>query len=292
MKKVTFIFAALGSLMAASLSMSQTPDQAQQRDAQADLYERSIAHEVNVLNTLTQAGAGLTATQVGLLDNGHAMVRAYDIANAQAKDQRAEAAVQNADAAKQIEYAAGVTSMINVHNQACHGTVTQDVYNWCLNVDAPKIAPMIQSANEWGARVNAAKAVTDAAAAKVDANNKLVYEAELNLKARMDANLAQDIAYVNAYNASIQRIKDFSDKLQALKSEFDTCQQSLDAHETLEKIHEVCGSKFDGNVVQQVYTDHPVPSSTFTAWKGPAFCSGDGKFCVSPGAIPEIMVLR
>jgi len=274
------------------LGFAETSPEAQQRDAQADLYERSIAHEVNVLNTLTQSGTGLTATQVGLLDNGRAMVRAYDIANAQATDQRADAAKQNAEAAHQIEYAKGVTDMVTVHNQACHGEVAQNVYDWCLNVDAPKIAPMIAKANEWGASVNTWKVTVDAAAAKVDANNKLVLDAEVALKARMDANLAQDVAYVDSYNGSIQRIQAFSDKLRALQAEFDTCKSSLDSHETLEKIHEVCGSMFDGNVVQRVYTDHRIPDSTFIPWKGPAFCSGDGKFCIAPGATPAIMVLH
>jgi hypothetical protein len=288
MKRIIFILAACSW----NLAFAEQSPEAQQRDAQASLYERSIAHEVNVLNTLTQSGTGLTATQVGLLENGHAMVRAYEIADAQAKDQRAEAAVQNADAAKQHDYANSVTEMVNVHNRACSGTVPQNVYDWCLKVDAPRIAPMITSANEWGDRVNAAKVVTDNAASKVDANNKLVYDAELALKARMQANLVQDIAYVNSYNASIQRIQDWSDKLYGLKDEFDSCRHSLDSHETFERIHEVCGSMFDGNTIHQFETDHRIPDSTFMAWKGPAFCSSDNKFCVSPGVIPEVMVLR
>lgn len=276
----------------ATSSFAQTAEEAQQRDAQANLYERSIAHEVGVLNTLTQTGTGLAAAQVGLLDHGHAMVRAYNIADDQAKDQRAGAAVQNADAAKQIEYAAGVTGLVNVHNQACHGEVTQDVYNWCINVDAPHIAPSIATANEWGVRVNAAKEVVDAAAAKVTANNKLVLDAEIALKARMDANYAADLAYVNSYNASVQRIQGWSDKLYGLKSEFDSCKQMLDSHETLEKIHEVCGSMFDGNKIHEFETNYRIPDSTFHAWKGPSFCSNDGKFCIDPAATPEIMVLH
>jgi hypothetical protein len=279
-------------LLITSAAVAQTPEQAQQRDAQKDLYQRSTVHEASVLNTLNEAGTSLAAQNVGLLDNGHAMVRAFDIANAQAQEQRDIAALQNADAAKQIEYASGVTQLITVHNAACHGEVAQNVYDWCTNVDSPRIQPSIKSANEWGARVNAWKVKVDEAAAKATANNKVVFDAEGDLQKRSDAFVAEVKRYINSYNGSIQRIQDWSDRLNTLKDEFDSCKRSLDSHETLEKIHEVCGSKFDGNENQKSETNYRVPNPTFVVWKGPAFCSENGKYCIEPAQVPEFMVLH
>lgn len=275
-----------------SIGFAQSPDIAQQRDASASLYERSITHEVSVINGLNQTATGLNAQNVGLLDNGHAMVRAYNIVATEAANQKADGDKQNAEAAKQIEYAAGVTQLVNTHNAACHGEVTQDVYNWCINVDAPRIAPSIATANEWGARVNVWKDAVNVAAAKVHADSEAVVAAEIALQKRNEAFLAEVVNNITSYNASVQRIQVWSEKLKALKGEFDTCKSSLDSHETFEKIHEVCGSMFDGNQVQGLETNRRIPDSTFQIWRGPSFCSDDGKYCVQPASVPEIMVLR
>jgi hypothetical protein len=111
--------------------------------------------------------------------------------------------------------------------------------------------------------------------------------------AESKAQLAQAIAYLQKYKAGLAHIKAFAEKLGQLQSNFNACKEALKTHDgsmTLEKLHDTCGSMFDGNIVQEAYTRYPVPDRTFEPWTGPGFCSDDGTVCLNPDDFPADLI--
>jgi hypothetical protein len=81
---------------------------------------------------------------------------------------------------------------------------------------------------------------------------------------------------MDKYDMLVQRVKDFEAQLAALQDKFDACKPTQG---TTEKVHEVCGSMFDGNIVQATETNYPIPDPTFKFYAGSVKCTPEKTFC-------------
>ncbi|MEQ1500559.1 MAG: hypothetical protein ABL917_04300, partial [Parcubacteria group bacterium] len=85
-------------------------------------------------------------------------------------------------------------------------------------------------------------------------------EASTQLKKSADALKPKVEAYFDKHIMLVQRAKDFLEKLKQLQTGYDACKN---AQGSLEKVHEICGTMFDGNIVHETETNHPIPDPTF-----------------------------
>ena len=233
------------------------------RDAKASLYVGSIRSTIRDIKIANKEGATLAGKQAHQVDTAQLIFNGWATFE---KDRR----VHNDNAAKQNQFARDVNAQVDSYNGTCNGTVDQSTYDWCMGEKA-RLYPLTVQVNSWKGQV-------DASLANLNQNVDTLNQAGVQLD--KDGNEIHQAAllYVAKYDALVQRIKDFSDKLNDLQTQFDAC---ANAQGTDEKVHDVCGSMFDGNIVQTTETNYPVPNVTFKFYNEPTRCTPEQTFCLS-----------
>lgn len=220
----------------------------QERDAQASLYVgsiRSTVRDMTVTNKVGTALSGVQAQQLGtatLIFNGRVTLEStLESHNANAKNQHA--------------YAAQINPQIETYNATCSGKqVDQNTFNWCQG-EIARLTPLDAKVTTWAAEVEASKVAVDLQAKTLDQLD------EQNTKDGQ-ALYEKGLKYIEKANMLTQRIEDFMVRLTALQAGFETCKSAI-GQVTLEEMHEICGSMFDGNIVHETETNYPVPDLTF-----------------------------
>ncbi len=217
----------------------------QQRDAKASLYQGSFRSTVRDIKETNKEGTLLAGEMAHLMSTADLISRGratHEIAVAKHQE---NAKRQNANT-KEVDV------QVASFNATCNGTVDDSTYNWCMREKA-RIQPLINQNNAWG------KEITEKRAGLIK-NLGLLDTADAELK-KSAAALEQKVsAYFEKYTMLVQRAKDFLEKLDQLKTGHDACKN---AQGSLEKVHEICGTMFDGNIVHETETNHPIPDPTF-----------------------------
>jgi hypothetical protein len=161
----------------------------------------------------------------------------------------------NANAKNQHAYAAQINPQIETYNATCSGKqVDQNTFNWCQG-EIARLTPLDAKVTTWAAEVEASKVAVDLQAKTLDQLD------EQNTKDGQ-ALYEKGLKYIEKANMLTQRIEDFMVRLTALQAGFETCKSAI-GQVTLEEMHEICGSMFDGNIVHETETNYPVPDLTF-----------------------------
>ncbi|MDO8604597.1 MAG: hypothetical protein Q7K40_04375 [bacterium] len=232
------------------------------RDAKASLYIGSIRSTVRDLKIANKEGVVLEGKQA------HQLATADLLFNAWATFEQ-ENTKHEDNIISQNDFAKNVNGQADSYNGVCHGTVDQNRYNWC-QIEKARLDPLVEKVNSWKGEIDTNR---DRLIKNIDTLNQIGEKSDREANAIHQAGLK----YFEKYNRLVARIKDFSDKLAALKVEYDACK---DIQGSLEKAHEVCGRMFDGNIVHETETKYPVPDVAFKFFDGPKRCTPQGTFCL------------
>lgn len=234
----------------------------QQRDAKASLYAGSIRGTIRDIIVANKEGAVIAGEQAHQLDTADLIFNGWVTLEK-------ERSTHEADATKQNEFARSVNSQADSYNGTCSGTVDQSTYDWCMT-EKSRLQPLVNQVNTWKDEVDANKArleknrdTLNASGDQLDKDGYAIHE--------------KGVKYFEKYDMLVQQVKDFSDKLADLQVGYDACKN---AQGSLEKVHDICGSMFDGNIVQETETNYPVPDPTFKFYDGTTRCTPEKTFCL------------
>lgn len=235
----------------------------QERDAKASLYVGSIRSTIRDIKITNKQGAVLAGEQAHQLDTADLIFNGW-VTWEKERDAHEE------NGAKQNEFARTINAQVDSYSGTCHGTVEQNVYDWCVG-EKSRLTPLVQQVNEWKEqvdsnreRLNKNRDTLNASGEKLDRDGYEIHE--------------KGLKYFKKYKALVARIKDFSDKLADLQVGYDACKNAQGSDE---KVHEVCGTMFDGNIVQTTETNYPAPDPTFKFYDGADRCTPGKTFCLT-----------
>ncbi|MFA5997261.1 MAG: hypothetical protein WC791_02105 [Candidatus Paceibacterota bacterium] len=250
---------------------------AQDRDAKASLYIGSIRRTVNIdIKETNKIGVGLAAEQEHQLATAELIMAGFATWETERDKHQENVALQNEDAIKQRQFADEVNVQVDAYNASCHGTVVYPLLDWCLR-ERDRLQPLIDRVIAWGEAVNAWSDEVNKNRERLLKNLDTLNAASDQLDKDGNDIHQRGLKYFGRYNRLVQQVKDFGVRLEGLQAGFDVCKN---AQGTLEKVHEICGTMFDGNVVQETETNYPVPDPTFKFYDGATRCTPQKTFCL------------
>jgi|CXWL01.1.fsa_nt_gi hypothetical protein len=218
----------------------------QQRDAKASLYQGSFRSTVRDINEANKVGFILSEETAKLMSTAELISKGratQEIAVAKHKE----------STRKQNAFADEVEAQIVSYRAICIGPpVPQSTYDWCMR-EKVRVNSLVSQVNRSS---NESRENKD----RLIKNEGLLDEASAQLKKSADALKPKVEAYFDKHIMLVQRAKDFLEKLKQLQTGYDACKN---AQGSLEKVHEICGTMFDGNIVHETETNHPIPDPTF-----------------------------
>lgn len=235
----------------------------QQRDAKASLYVGSIRSTVQEIKELNKEGATVARKQSEQINTMDLLLK-----DGTAFEKESDAHNENAD--KYSSFAENLNPQIDSVNDRCSGTISdRAIWDQCTK-DRARIKSLIQKGKNWADEVNTNKV-------RLDKKEEDLNQAKVKLKENDDYSIRlEGDDYLEKYNTQVKQLKEFSSKLAKLQIGFNACKK---AQGTLKKVHEVCGTMFDGNIVQSTEMNYPVPDKVFELYYVPTSCTPRETFC-------------
>lgn len=234
----------------------------QERDAKAGLYVGAIRGTVLQLKEANKVGSALDVE-----DTRHTAGTELTFNGWVTYEN--ELAKHNEDGIKQNAFNIQVADQVNSHNGICGGTVSdQSTYDWCVK-NAARLESLRAQVADWASRVNKSKD-------RLDKNKEMLLQASTLSNVSGEEIYQKGLKYLEKYDMLVRRVKEFSARLNQLQIGYDVCKN---AQGTMEKVHEMCGSMFDGNIVHETETNYPVPDIAFKFDVIPRRCTPQKLFC-------------
>jgi hypothetical protein len=240
----------------------------QERNAKAILYVDSIRATVLQLNEANKMGLEVVTEIERFRDRIDNEWVALENAFVE----------HNKDGAEQNAFAREVTAEVDSYNRTCRVGISDKAYNWCQKHLVRFLEPSRGEAVTWAFQV-------DENRARLNKNRVMLELAGTSANSEYDELLRKSQEYFKTYNLLVGSVKEFSAGLNQLQIGYDACKK---ARGMMGKVHEICGSMFDGDIVHETETNYPVPDLVaFNRIVSAERCTPQKYFCYSHSHIKE-----
>ncbi len=213
------------------------------RDAKASLYLGSIRSAVRDIRIANKEGIILEGKKAHQVSSSDFILRGWATLEG-------EITMHEENTIKQHAFAKTVNDQIDSNKSTCSGTVDQGTYDWCLGERA-RLISLHDQVNSWNKEVNTNKA-------RLEKNIGMLKQVTEQFNRDGNEINRRGEAYLEKYNMLVQRVNDFKVRLAVLQDKFDECKSALeDGTVRNDKMHEICGRMFDGNIIQTAETPDP-----------------------------------